>query len=669
MKRKQNASHPQWLVAMLMGSCLIASGPIVSPAMARQEVNTDTTDLAELDLEQLMSVDVSSVAGKEQSLFSTPASVWVLTSQDIQNSGHQSIPEALRLVPGFHVARQSSNSWAISTRGANGRFANKLLVLMDGRTMYNQNFGGTLWESQQVILADLEKIEVIRGPGATLWGANAVNGVINIETKNAKDTQGTYVTALAGAGDLTGMSALRYGAKGGQDTYYRVWAKWSEYDSFQLHNTDTSAQDNWNLLSGGFRIDTDRSNQANFTLSGDLHVTNRLGVNPLIANPTGTPPALPVLQEDAQQVASLSASMHRQDDTGGYKLQLNLTSDNRDYQNGDFEYLTYELDWRQNLQLGDRNDFVWGLSVRHIDFSNTPSAFASFVPNDSNNTTYSGFVQNTFEIVKDKVFFMAGAKFEYSDYAQFQFQPSARVWWTPSDNHTVWASISRSVHTPTRLERDVQYTSAFAAPNIPLTLRGNSSIDPEVAITAEVGYRFRLNDSFSIDVSAYHAEYDDLVAYVPLAPGAVAGVVDNSEASRARGVVVSSEWMPFESTRVKGSVSYDEAEDTTGALLTNFDGPYWMTHLGVDQKLTKQVTLHAYTYYVSDWKTNQPQEVDYTRLDLGLTWNMSEDTTLSVWGQNLIDPRHAESERGFLEGLGTISEVGRSVYVQLQHKF
>ena len=261
-----------------------ADGASLSLTPGDQAGNSDN-EFAELEVEQLMQIDVTSVAGVEETWFETPAAMDVITSEDIRRSGHRSIPEALRLVPGLHVARMNKNIWAVSARGFSSRFANKLQVLIDGRRVYDSLFSGVYWDIQDYVLEDIDRIEVIRGPGATLWGANAVNGVINITTKDAADTQGLYVSG-GGGNELHGFGAVRYGGQIDQDTHFRVYGKYRNFDQSDDF-AGGERPDDWDIFQGGFRFDFNGWDDTSLTVQGDAYHAPRVGEASRLASPAG----------------------------------------------------------------------------------------------------------------------------------------------------------------------------------------------------------------------------------------------------------------------------------------------------------------------------------------------------------------------------------------------
>src|SRR6267378_752343 len=396
--------------------------------------------LKRLTLDQLMNIEVVSVAGRPERLSETASAIQVITQDDIRASGATSLPEALRLASNLQVAQLDSRQWAISARGFNSTTANKLLVLIDGRTVYTPLFSGVFWDEQEVSLTDIDRIEVISGPGATLWGANAVNGVINVITKDAKDTPGV---ALSGGGgtELRGFGTARYGGQVGSAARYRIYATRFARDPSALPSGQ-DAVDDWHLGQGGFRADWDASTITHVTLQGDLY-DGRIG----------QPSAGDITVSGGNVMAKWSRTIS---ETSGLTAQLYYDRTNRDIPGTFGEDLdTYDVDLQHQTRLGARHDLVWGLGYRLINdrITNTPAL--AFLPAHVARQWFTGFVQDEIALVPDRLHLALGTKIEHNDYTGFEIQPSGRVNWTLSPAATLWAAVSRAVRTPSRVDREL----------------------------------------------------------------------------------------------------------------------------------------------------------------------------------------------------------------------
>jgi len=452
------------VVSMLMfGLQTQSSAQEQTPAPATEQLPEQTQESAEetglfsMSIEELMNIEVSTVSKKNDAMFATPAAITVITAEDIRRSGHQSIPEVLRMVPGVHVARIDSNKWAITARGFNSMYAEKLLVLIDGRTVYTPLYSGVYWDVQDLMLEDVEQIEIVKGPGGTLWGANAVNSIINIITKKARDTQGTLVTGGIGT-EEKGFSSLRYGGKLGENAYYRVYAKYFNRDESVYANGD-HANDRSDMLREGFRIDWDYSEQDQITLQGDFydgHSAQRIR-----QTSPGPAPFVPGTNfqadnnMDIRGLNTLARWTRKHSDSSSTSLQFYYDRTERyAIQLGESRD-TFDIDFQHRSQISDDHNLIWGLGYRHTGDNIDNSYTVAFNPSSCDNELFTGFVQDEITILDDLLKFIVGTKVEKNDYTGCEFQPSARLLWTPDERNTVWASFTRAVSTPSRTNADM----------------------------------------------------------------------------------------------------------------------------------------------------------------------------------------------------------------------
>ena len=430
-------------------------------------------DLTELSIEELLDVEVTSVGKKAQALSDAAAAVYVISNEDIRRSGATNVPEALRMVPGIAVKRIDSNKWAVSARGFSSRFANKLLVLIDGITVYTPSFSGVYWEYQGVMLADVDRIEVIRGPGATLWGANAVNGVINIITKSAAATQGGL--AIAGAGtEERAIGALRYGGKLGSDTFARAYAKYDARDSLVTTLGD-DGRDAWDLGQGGFRVDSSFGAGNNATVEGNVYRSN-LRQQLQVPDPLAPPEFSRLVDDhvDAEGWNLLGKWGRALSVTSDVSLQLYYDHSERNEYYVVQRHDIVDLDFQQRTKIGDRNDIVWGLGYRNIDdrFDNTE--LVTMTPSAENRSLWSGFIQDEIDLLRDRLRLTLGTKVEHNDYTGIEVQPNLRLLWKAPGQTSLWGAISRAVRTPSRAESSgniwTQVTSTGAPPPYPQSI-------------------------------------------------------------------------------------------------------------------------------------------------------------------------------------------------------
>ena len=592
--------------------------------------------LKKLSLEQLMAIEVSSVSRRPERLSDAASAIQVITREDIQRSGATRLPEALRLATNLEVDQLDASQWAISARGFNSPLANKLLVLIDGRTVYSPLFAGVFWDAQDVLLEDVEQIEVISGPGATLWGANAVNGVINITTRKAKDTQG--LLALGGGGtELQGFGGARYGGRIGSQAQFRVYGKYSERDGTELPTGEDVSND-WRFGQGGFRLDWDASTRNLITLQGDLYDGR-----------TDQPGPTDGLLRGANVVGRWSRKLSARSD---FQLQLYVDRTHRMIPGSYDDVLsTYDLDFQHRIVLGGRHEIVWGVGYRLVD-DDFKSAALLILPEKVSLETFSAFVQDEIAL-GNRLHLTLGTKVEHNDYTDFEFQPSLRLAWQMSERQTLWAAVSRAVRTPSRLDRD-------------LAILPGLNFNSEEVVAYEAGYRGQATGRLSFSVSAFYNDYDDLRSREPPTPPNLFPSLANGQEGKSYGVESTArlrvrDWWqlqggwtelrvdihpkPGSLDRTFGSA---EAADSKHhlSLRSSFDLP---GHLGLD----------AGFRYVSAITNPIVPVPGYSELDLRLAWLARPKLELSVVGQNLLHRRHVE-----FGVAGSMQAIKRGVYAK-----
>lgn len=614
--------------------------------------------LMDLSIEELLNESVTSVAKKETKLDQSPAAISIITQEDIRRSGLTSIPELLRMVPGLDVARINGSEWAIGSRGFNNQYANKLLVLVDGRAVYSPTFGGVFWNAQDVVLEDVDRIEVIRGPGATLWGANAVNGVINITTKSAKETQGGMVSTSFGTEDQPSTS-VRYGGQLATNLYYRAYVKYFNREGL-VDATGRDTPDDWRALRGGMRLDWEPSTENNFTLQGDYY-GNAIEGN--IHATTLTPPAFFRTENVVAHNRggnALGRWTHILSDTAQFTVQGYYDH----VQQADNEVIvyqdTYDLDAQHRFALGARNDIVWGVGYRLTETRITPSFALRADPEERDLPLYNVFLQDDIMLVQDRLRLTLGSKFEHNDYTGLEIQPSGRLLWTPTEQQTVWAAASRAVRTPAVGDRAVRSNfSAFQPgpdqPPVLLASFGNSNVRSEEVMSYELGYRIEPTKRLSFDLACFYNVYDNLVGYAPGLPRfeidpAPAHVLiplpaNNRQSAETYGAELSARWQVMDHWRLAGSYSWlhmrvrpDPREEK--------NSPQHQFQIRSYVDLPCHFELNSALYFVdsivSDSRQTALPIASYIRLDVGVTWRPTAHLELGIWGQNLLDDRHAE---------------------------
>ena len=610
--------------------------------------------LADLSIEQLLNESVTSVAKKATKLSESPAAITVITQEDIRRTGLTSLPELLRTVPGLDVARINGSQWAISSRGFNLQYSKTLLVLVDGRAVYTPFFGGVLWNAQDVVLADLDRIEVIRGPGATLWGANAVNGVINITTKSAKETQGGLVTTSVGTEERP-SATVRYGGQLGTNLFYRAYVKYANGQGL-VDSTGKATPDDWNALRGGLRFDWEPASENKFTLQGDYY-RSTAGAN--IVQPLPAAPFAQSLNTVAHNHGGnvLGRWTRTFSDTSQLTVQTYFDHLKQDDGMETFAQQTYDFDVQHRFAVGERNDVVWGAGYRLTDLTLTPSFFAQTTPAHRQLQLFNFFVQDTLALVPERLHLTLGSKFEHNDLTGFEVQPSARLLWKASEHQTVWAAASRAIRTPSLAERDIRVNVAtfpsFPTPGV-VSIFGNPNAQSEELIAYELGYRVQPLKSLSLEAAVFYNIYDNLLGVVagapspaaPAPPTLIPSTFQNSQSGTTYGTELTARWQVTDHWRLTGSYSWLHMRLRPNPA-AEAESPQQQFQLRSDLDLSRNVQLNAAAYYVdgvnSMASTVATPVPSYVRLDVGVTWRPTPSLELGLWGRNLLDNQHPES--------------------------
>ena len=683
-------SRPVRLGLLLTAACLSP------PLLAEEPAAPDAAVAVDMSLEDLLNVEITSAARKSQRLNDVAAAVYVISREDIERSGATNIPEALRLAPGVNVARLANNRWAVSVRGFNSRFSNKLLVLMDGRSMYSHLFSGVLWEVEDTLLEDIERIEVIRGPGAAMWGANAVNGVINIITRRARDTQGSLLVAGAGS-EESAFASFRHGMAAG-DGHLRVWGKGFARDESVTPQGETG-NDYWRAGRAGFRGDWMMGGGHRLTLSGQAYygTSGDTWHVPDIGSPAG------VTLTDMRQKASGGFLMARNEWTlqGGSEaaVQAYVAASELEVPGAFKEQrTTVDLDFQHRILLGDRHDLVWGLGYRHSQDDISSGGMINIQPQKRSFSLVSAFIQDEITLVPDTLRLLLGLRLEDNSFSGFAPQPNARMIWTPSANQSLWASVSRAVRTPSRAELDGQ-VDAFVVPArspvnptpLPLVVSNipNGQDLPNETLTAyEIGYRHQFGPGLSADVALFYNLYDELRAQMTGSPRLVLAQPqpyvllpvspDDSAKARTHGVEIAVDWYPLPWWRIQPIYSYLDlrASSKTGdpaSLLsvetTNSGSPQHQWALRSSMSLSERQHFDLWLRHVGKLAASgSPLYVPaYTTLDLRYAWRPTRDFELSLVGQNLLDGQHPESVASLLPSRNL--EIERGYYLKARWQF
>ena len=624
-------------------------------------------DLKQLSLEQLMDIEVTSVAKKERKVADTAAAIYVITQEEIRRSGVTSIPEALRLAPGVVVSRIDANKWSIGVRGFGSRLSRSLLVLIDGRSVYTPLFAGVYWEVQDTLLEDIERIEVIRGPGGTIWGANAVNGVINIITKRAEDTQGLLVNG-GGGSEEKGFGGFRYGGKVGPDFSYRAYGKGFRRDAqFTPHVSDF---DDWHMGQGGFRTDWQLREKDSLTIQGDIY-KGKSGQRTTLSSFSA--PFSTIVQKDTDfsgmnLLGRWSRTLSETSD-----LALLFYYDRTFRQEPSFEERrnTVDFDFHHRFKITGRQELTWGLGYRFSKGDTDSIPTIDISPSNRADSLFSAFLQDEIELAKDQLRLTIGSKFEHNDYSGFEFQPSVRLLWTPSPQHTLWTSISRAVRTPSRVEHDLALTASLN-PVLPVfaQLVGSNDFVSEKILAYELGYRVAPTDQLFIDAAAFYNRYSDLLSFEPAASfvGPSGGlifpfVLDNKSKANVYGIELAADWRWMDWWRLRAAYSYLQihlsrkpgSADPITEASTEGSSPHNQVSLMSFINLPANLQLDGVFRYVDNLPSQNVGR--YFNIDLRLGWHATKNLELSLVGQNLLYGHHAEWSGG--------TEIQRGVYTKV----
>ncbi len=653
---------------------------MATPAWSQEQ----HTDLTNQSLEDLMNVRVTSVAKKEQKLSQTASAIFVITSEDIRRSGATNIPDLLRMVPGMDVAQINGNAWAISARGLNDRFSNELLVMMDGRSVYTQTFGGVLWDVLDVPLEDIERIEVIRGPGGSVWGANAVNGIINIIRKKASDTRGGMI--VGGGGNLEqGFGTVQYGGSVGSNTDYRIYTKYLNQSSM-TSLSGRNGGDGWHLLRGGFRTDSKLSTKDTLTIQGDIYSGQEGNPTTFLAMITSPEPQANVGQTPLSGGYLQGIWNHVESPHADTTLQVSYDRYKRDDSLRETR-TTFAADFQSHIGWGARHDVVWGASYRFSASETNGSLAFSLIPPNGSTQILGAFIQDEITVVPNRVFLTLGTKLEHDYYSGINLAPSARIAWTMSDRQMLWAAISHADRIPAATDTSVRLNlGGFTAPDgtpTAISIFGNRNFKDEELIATEMGYRTAPLDNLWIDFAAYYNDYYKQQTVEPLAPffentpspphEVMPFTYENLMHGEAHGFELAVNWKAKNPWTLSSGYSFERihmhlkptSQDVGSIVDAEGKTPHNSINFRSHLDLSHRFSLDASAYFVGGLGAEQVPS--YTRLDTGLTWQRNEKFSISLVGQNLLKNRHIEFEDSAQDAEST--QLKRSAYARLSWRF
>jgi iron complex outermembrane receptor protein len=657
---------------LLLVAGLISLGWAEGPEGGRDS----SAPLKHLSLEQLGDVEVTTASKEPEQVWRTPAAIYVITQEDIRRSGATSLPEVLRLAPGVEVARVDSDHWSVAIRGFGAVLASKLLVLIDGRSVYAPLFAGVYWQVQATPLADIERIEVIRGPGGTIWGANAVNGVINIITKNSRDTHGAMVSLGGGNAD-EGTGNVRYG--GGNDRGFNYRGYGMGFTRSPGFHPDGRNFDGWRAGQAGFRADRDLGVRDTFTFQGDIY---REIAGETTQYALYSPPSQVTVDGYAEFTGGNLMGRWKRvlNERSDFQLQAYLDRTNHFEPEFGETRNTLDVDFLHHLTLPGQQNFLWGLGAR-VSPSNVVQRVPTldFLPHHLTDHVYSGFVQDEISFFDRRLALTLGTKVEHNKYTGFEVQPSGRLLWNRTPRQSFWGSVTRAVRTPSRLDEDIQINFFATVTPLPIYVRasGNRQFLSEELIGYEAGYRALLTSRCYLDVAVFDNRYNDLYSFQvgaifletsPLPVHAIIPLLtSNGIKGTAKGFEVTPAWKPTSWWELKASYSYLEmhmenrptSNDPTSVPGYEGSTPRHQGTLQLHWTLPKKLEFDQTYRYVSALPAQLVKS--YSTVDARLGWHFVREMELSVVGQNLLQPHHAEfgGEAGGLVG------IKRSVYSQI----
>lgn len=634
-------------------------------------------DLTKMSLSELMDLEITSVSKTPQTLSTTPAAAYVLTNEDIRRSGATTLADALRSVPGVHVGHVDANKWAISIRGFQDRFSSKLLVLIDGRSVYTPLFSGVFWDIQDTLFEDIDRIEIIRGPGGTIWGANAVNGVINIITKSAKDTHGGYIAGGYGSKE-NGFGELRYG-DGLGDFHYRVYGKYFNRDNH------FNGEDDWAFGRGGFRTDWEISEVDSLTLQGDFYegdagttVTKFSKMRPfeVLENYTEDKKGANLLF-DLRHEFSPESSVTIEGYYDRTYIDQGLNSEDRDTWNID-------LNLRFPGRLIWRHEFILGAGYRYTSNETIGSFLADFTPPDRTDETISWFIQDEIWFVEDFLSATFGSKFEHNDYTGFEYQPRVSVTVTPDDKNTLWGAVTRAVRTPSQSEHDVIFRapvvdSGFMGLPLVVTTLGDEDYDSETLLSYEAGWRASVTPQLWVDLAGFYNEYDHFqnteVGKSPVFLGThfvLINKIENQNAATTYGgeaavnIELNDDW------RLRTGYSYLKIEmhpepGSTAGKGAEGQSPQHQAFIHSSMDLPWNLKLDAEVRYVGELPDIGLSE--YVVVDTRIAWQIDSHWEVSFVALNLFEGDRIEYSLEPSDFIGKATRVEHSYYGKISYRF
>jgi iron complex outermembrane recepter protein len=655
---------------------LLAGLTSASLADAQQAGQNGGLPLKQLSLAQLGNVEVTTASKEPEEVWKTPAAIYVITQEDIRRSGATNLPDILRLAPGVEVAQVDSDHWSVSIRGFAAELANKLLVLIDGRSVYTPLYAGVYWQEQATPLQDIERIEVIRGPGGTIWGANAVNGIINIITRNSKDTQRVMLSAGGGNVDQ-GDGVIRYGGTNSRGFSYRAYAM--GFSTGPEFHSGAVNFDAWRMGQAGFRTDSAEGRRDSFTFQGDLYRE--------VAGETTTyslysPASQVAVNGDAHGTGGNLLARSKRVQSDRSDLQIQAYFDRTSHFEPEYGETrnTLDIDVLDHLTLPGGQNFLCGLGARVSpgDFVQRVATI-DFLPHHLTDQVYSGFIQDTIPFLNDRLSLTVGSKLEHNNYTGFEIQPSVRLLWNRTPRQALWTAVTRAVRTPSRLDEDIQLTDYVVTTTLPIFLRvsGNRQFHSEELIAYEAGFRTLVRPSWYADVAVFYNQYTDLYSFQVGAPFLEASpspahailpvLTSNGIHGVASGFEVAPDWRPVSWWELRASYSYlnmdlkNKPWSNDPASVSGDEGSTPRNQLVIQSfvRLPKKLEFDPAFRYVEALPAQTVRS--YETADARLCWHFTRQLQLSVAGQNLLQPHYAQ----FGGDPGGLVQIRRGAYAKI----
>ncbi len=621
--------------------------------------------LSTLTLEQLGNIEVTTVSKEPEEIWNTPAAIYVITQEDIQRSGATTIPDALRLAPGVDVAQIDAHTWSVGIRGFGNNLSRDVLVLIDGRTVYTTLFAGTWWDGQNLLMEDVDRIEVIRGPGGTIWGPNAVNGVINIITKSAKDTHGATVSAGGGTQEQGFLNA-HYGGGNSKGLDYRVYEL--GFDRGPEYHPDGIKFDRWRTIQGGFRADWTKDSGDHFTFEGDIH-DEGAGTGDTVSNYT-IPYSQTLYGTEQISGGNILGRWQRVYEEGkDLQLQTSYEHTNR-FDPTQFKDLrnTFDIDYLDRFRLPGRQQISWGLGARFSHENNpivVPGEF--FSPDSRTDRLLTAFFQDEIALIDKQLTFTFGTKILETNFTGWQMQPTGRLSWTPTSSQSFWAAFTHAVRTPSDVEENfTELVYAGTASGLPLfgMFTPNPIFHSEELNGYEAGDRLLARKSLYLDVAAFYNHYGDLLSEDIIgsptvvtnpAPTHIALTADfgNGLVGTTKGIELAPEWRPLPTWRLRGSYSYLQMDikkgtdslDAGTAPVVDGSSPKHRLSLQSDLDFAKVFSLdltYRYVAVLHEIAEGGESIRAYSTGDARFDWQFARQFKFSAVGRNLLQPHHFE---------------------------